>query len=288
MKNKTIWYVIPILMCLAVLTSYRALVSRATDTTPPVIHMEGELTVSILDGQEALLQGVTATDDTDGDVSGSIVMQSVKLLDRSGTVLVTYAAFDSAGNVAKAQRQVQYRDYESPRFHLSGPLLFPEKGTFNILDLIQAEDPIRGDISRWIRTTVLSGTTLTTPGVHQVLFQVTSSMGETVKLELPVEVYPAGLYAAKLTLTDYLVYLPIGCYFDPNTYLESFTLSGNTTELSTLPAGYAVSIAGQVDTNTPGVYTLGYTVTYTQDNPLTPGTSQTFSGYSKLVVVVEG
>ncbi len=288
MKNKSIWYVIPILMCLAVLISYRTLVNRTTDTTPPVIHLEGELTLSVLDGEDALLQGVTATDDTDGDVTGSVVVQNAKLLDRNGTVLVTYAAFDSSGNVTKSQRQVRYRDYESPRFHLRGPLLFPEKSVVNILDLISAEDPIRGDISRWIRTTVLSGTTLNTLGVHQVLFQVTSSMGETVKLEIPVEVYPAGMYPAKLTLTDYLVYLPMGCYFDPNTYLDSFSLSGSTTDLSALPEAYSVSITGQVDTNTPGVYTLGYTVTYTQDNPLTPGTSQTYSGYSKLVVVVEG
>ncbi len=288
MNKKMLLYIFPIFICLAVLLSYRWMVDLSIDSTPPVITASEELVLSILDGQDSLMQGITATDDRDGDVTGTMVIQSIQLLNDEGLVQVTYAAFDKSGNVAKLQRQVQYTDYEGPRFALSAPLVFQERSNIQILDLISANDSLDGDISKWIRANALDGSSITTVGEHSVQFQVTNSLGDTATLVLPVEVYSAGTYAAQLELTDYLIYLPTGRRFYADRYLSSFTLNGNQTSLKYgLPEGFSLSITGEVDTSVPGIYVLSYVVSHVQRNETVPEYSQTYTGYSRLVVVVE-
>ena len=74
------------------------------DRTAPVIHME-ETELEYRDGMsdEELLEGVTATDETDGDVTGSLVVEKVSEAG-NGTVIVTFGAKDVSNNVAKASR----------------------------------------------------------------------------------------------------------------------------------------------------------------------------------------
>ena len=74
------------------------------DRTPPVISF-GENPVSYEEGmdEELLLQGVTAVDEKDGDVSDSLLVE--KIAGTNGKeVIVTYVARDSANNVGKASR----------------------------------------------------------------------------------------------------------------------------------------------------------------------------------------
>ena len=108
-------------------------------------------------------------------------------------------------------------------------------------------------------------------------------------LELPVEVYTSSAYDASLTLTEYLVYLPAGADFDPARYLDTFTLRGVATNLRKgLPANYTLHTNGEVLTQQPGVYSVDYSVIYTIQNANNPDFNQEFTGYSKLIVVVEG
>ena len=276
-----------ILLCLGVFFAYQTVDQIRTDDTPPEIKMEETfLLLSIEDPREALLQGVTATDDTDGDVTESLVVESVRLLSSDGTVAVSYAAFDRAGNVAKAQRQLRYTDYQSPRFTLSAPLIFVQGPSVNVLSYVSAQDGVDGDISHRIRATNLSGTSISAQGSYEVQFRVTNSMGDTVQLQLPVEVFAAGNYDGKLSLTDYLIYLQAGDTFRAEDYLKEYVLNNKTYTLEDgMPEHFTLQTAGQVDTQTPGVYVMTYKVTYTAAS----GTgSRAYTGYSKLIVVVEG
>ena len=76
------------------------------DRTAPAIHME-ETQIEYRDGMtdEELLSGVTATDETDGDVTGSLVVEKVSEAG-NGTVIVTYGVKDASGNVGKASRVI--------------------------------------------------------------------------------------------------------------------------------------------------------------------------------------
>ena len=92
----------------------------------PVIAFASDvLEVPTTATEEDLLQGVTATDAEDGDVTDSILIEGVTRFVSDNTVKVTYAAFDSQSHVTKATRSVRYTDYTSPRFTLSGPLPSP-------------------------------------------------------------------------------------------------------------------------------------------------------------------
>ena len=289
-KKRNILLVALIALCAAAFLGYRTLDRIRTDSRPPEITIApAALEISVTDPTQALLAGITATDKTDGDVTDSLVVEHVSILDNTGRLSVSYAAFDKAGNVAKAQREARYTDYVPPHFTLNKPLLFRSGTTFDVLNVLGATDMIDGNIQHRIRATALSDSSITAAGIHDVQFQVTNSLGDTVSMVFPVEVYDPQDYNAELTLTNYLIYLDAGESFNASRYLKDFTCMGETTTLSTrLPYGFSLKTEGTVQTNTPGVYPVTYRVTY-QDPSLTGADLiRTYVGYSKLIVVVEG
>lgn len=290
MKKRNWLLLLLIGLCLTLFIGYRIMDRLNTDTqAPQITFTEESMQFSVQDPKDVLLQGVTAADNRDGDVSASMVVERVTLTDADGSILIKYAAFDRAGNVAKAERSAKYTDYESPRFSLSAPLFFAENSNFDVLDVIGAADALDGNIRHRIRTTSLDDSSVATLGSHEVEFRVTNSLGDTARLTLPVEVYPTGTYTMDVALTDYLIYLETGSHFNANQYLSSVTRNRETVSLRTgTPRNYAVKITGDVDTRTPGVYVVNYAVTYTVVNELNPENSQVSTGCSRLIVVVEG
>ena len=143
MKKRTFILLALIALCLMVFFGYRAFDHMRTDKTPPVITIAPEpVELSVNAPKGILLQDVTAMDDTSGDVTDSLVLESIRLLNRDGKIAVGYAAFDDAGNVAKVQREVMYNNYKSPRFTLSGPLVYAYDDNFDILNEIGAKDSL--------------------------------------------------------------------------------------------------------------------------------------------------
>lgn len=285
MKTRKWFPAIVLVLCLLIFVAYRIFDSIVTDKASPRITIEetGEiLQVSVNDPDSVLLQGVTAEDGRDGDVTDSLIIESVANINQNHQVVVTYAAFDHAGNVAKAQRTVQYTDYQSPRFTLSGPLAFPYGGRTGVLDHIGAVDDLDGDIGYRVKTTMMDDTTITAEGIHNVLFRVTNSLSDTAELVIPVEVYDADQHDADLSLKEYIVYIPLGSTFDAESYLKEYRLFGETTDLTRgISGGLTLETTGTVNVNEPGVYTIGYTVKAVRSGLV-------YSGYSKLIVVVEG
>ena len=99
MKKRTGLFLVLIAVCLATFFGYRMVKRLGTDTKAPTIHMNsGVQQISVQAPKSALLQGITAEDDTDGDVTASLVVESIRLTDPHGKVTVSYAAFDRAGN----------------------------------------------------------------------------------------------------------------------------------------------------------------------------------------------
>lgn len=282
MKKKDWISIILIILCVAALLGYRAVARLTKDVTPPVISVEEQLLeISALEPRTALLQGISAQDKADGDVTASLVVESVRLLRADGTATVTYAAFDKAGNVSKAEREVRFSDYRSPRFSLSRPLLFTQTSSYDVLSIITAEDMLDGDITHRIRATVLDEVPTGYTGTHHIQFRVTNSLGEMVELVLPVEIYTPSLFEGTLELTDYLVYIKQGDSFNARSYLKSFSLGRETISLKgQWPEEIKELISGKVDTGVPGVYTIDYEVTCEQG-------TQIYTAYSRLIVVVE-
>ena len=71
------------------------------DTTPPVITLNGDATIDLTTGDAFTDPGATATDDVDGDISGSIVVGGDTVdTNTEGTYTITYNVSDAAGNAA--------------------------------------------------------------------------------------------------------------------------------------------------------------------------------------------
>ena len=289
MKKKNFILMLLIAATLALFLGYRALDAIRTDTRAPEIRLDSVTPeISVEDPKSALLQGITAVDSGDGDVTSSLVVERVELLEDAGRLLVHYAAFDSAGNVAKAQREAKYTDYRSPRFTLEEPLVYRQGAAFDVLSDIGATDVIDGDIQHRVRATMLTEQAIVEPGVHEVEFRVSNSLGDTVTAVLPVEVRNPER-EAQLTLSQYLLYLPVNGSFNAKDYLKMYTYGEDDVDLSKgLPRGYSLKTEGKVQTQKPGVYPVEYRVTYTIVNEQDREKDVEITGYSKLIVIVEG
>lgn len=265
------------------------------DHTPPEITIaQDTLELSVSDSRDALLQGVTAQDQHDGDVTDSIVVEHISDITPESTATVTYAAFDRAGNVAKTTRTLLLRDYEPPRFEQHQALVLPEGGQQDVLAFMGATDVIDGDISGHIKGSLVSDTnSLSKAGAHQVEFRVTNSLGDTARITLPVDVYPATAYNAAVTLSDYLVYVSKGTVFHGEKYLKSldvgamsYSLMGEDPDVQVLinnpdvgSAMHVVHVDMNEDVNTavPGIYSVTYSVTMNDQ----------YAGFTRLNVIVE-
>ena len=72
----------------------------AADTTAPIINLIGASTLNLVVGDIYTEQGATATDNVDGDLSGSIVISGTVNTSVAGTYTVNYNVSDNAGNAA--------------------------------------------------------------------------------------------------------------------------------------------------------------------------------------------
>lgn len=93
----------------AILIAVGAFLYHGEDRMSPVIRFEeGELIYSEGMEESALLEGVSAVDDRDGDITDAVIVEKVSTT-ANGNVIVTYAVTDSSNNVAKKSREYQVR-----------------------------------------------------------------------------------------------------------------------------------------------------------------------------------
>ena len=236
MKRKIRWLIvlIPLLLCAMMTGIYAFAFVLSDDTTAPVLSVDSEvLEVSVNAAGEELLQGVSAVDDVDGDVTSSVLVEGFGKINENHEATITYAAFDSSDNVAKISRTVKFTDYKSPVFGQKKSLSFAENLAPDVLEYMTAEDVIDGDISNRIKGILVSDTSsLSYTGIHQVEFRVTNSMGDTQRITLPVEVHEADLYNATVDLGgEYLIRLKQGKVFKPEQYLENLIVGSSSYSL---------------------------------------------------------
>ena len=103
------------------------------DTTVPVISLEDDvLELSVNAKDKDFLDGVTAFDEKDGDLTDEIIVESVSRFIEPGVCKVKYAVCDSDNHVAHATRKVRYKNYEPPKFKLKNSLCFSLYENINV------------------------------------------------------------------------------------------------------------------------------------------------------------
>lgn len=215
------------LVVLAIFIFSWARFKMSIDGTPPVIEMSKKMIkVSVNDKEDALLKNVTAKDSKDGDLKGSIIVESIsQFIDKQKHISnITYAAADSDHHIAKATRQVQYIDYELPKFTLKEPLCLETGTDESIKDIIGAKDCIDGDISRKVKILSTTFSTLSS-GDSTVTAQVTNSMGDTIKMKAHVIVRPRNIKAPTINLKENIVYIKKDSKFNELGQIKSITTS---------------------------------------------------------------
>ena len=281
LRRTKVFVILFFLISVGVWKGYDIYAGLQTDNSQPVITMESEsLTVSVKDGDSALLEGVTAEDAGDGDLTDKIFIESRRNFIEKGKFNVTYAVSDSDNHVARATREIVYSDYVSPQFELTEPLQFAatrsSQEDVDIAANLSAHDVIDGNISNRIRISGDYTMSSHTAGDYPMEFIVMNSMGDTVSFPVTVKIYDSSNSPQlKINLKQYLMNVPVGTTVDLDSMVESIEYRGVTYkraedgafysgeydrngEAMIIPAG-RMSYSGEVDFSEPGVYEITYT-----------------------------
>ena len=78
----------------------------SSDTTPPTVTLVGDAAMEVAASASFTDPGATALDETDGDITPSIVVSGAVDTAVAGLYTLTYAATDAAGNAASVSRVV--------------------------------------------------------------------------------------------------------------------------------------------------------------------------------------
>ena len=135
------------------------------------------------------------------------------------------------------------------------------------------------------------------PGLYPVRLQVANSAGDVVNLPVVVEIRESAGYAGpQITLSQYAYYLDPGESFDPKALIESVTIGGRTYEAVDGAGNYfdeerergekvvigrdSIEVDNPVVPETPGTYTVTYSMTITNSN------QENLTGSVRLFVTV--
>ncbi|WP_207643932.1 immunoglobulin-like domain-containing protein [Youngiibacter fragilis] len=218
------------------------------------------------------MEGVTATDLTDGDITESVTVEHMEVdTMRPGIYWVQYVVYNSLGLMSFADRTVVVFDMTTSPSIVSGEYYYLETGEpFDPLAGVYAYDLEDGDITHLIK--VVENTVDTSqPGEYHVLYGVTDSDGNIAEHTAYITVGWSWMLYPEIHVDPYVVYLELGGAFYP---MEGVTATDATDGEITSN----IVVYDYVDTSMPGVYYIEYEVT----NSL--GLS---SGASRQVIVFE-
>lgn len=241
-----------------------------TDNTAPVITIKDEiLTVSVKDKEKALLKGVTASDNEDGDLTSKIVIDSISEFDEKNYRTVTYVVFDNNDQMAKATRRINYNDYEAPVFDINTPLVFYYvANNSEFANFVSAFSTLDGNLTN----SIIVENDFYIDENREVRYSVTDSCGIKTTLTLKADTL-SEVPAINFTLNNYMIHVDKGTEIDPYSYIEHIEYMG----MDLTNNFENISIQNNYDSTTEGMYEFIYR--YTDD------TGE--FGITKLVVIVE-
>ncbi len=154
-----------------------------TDTTAPVISLNGATNLAHEQGTNFVDPGATATDDTDGSVT--VTVSGAVGFD-AGQYTLTYSASDKAGNNSTLSRTVTVSDTTAPVITLLGESNYDVAFNDTFIDPgATATDSVDGNID-----VVTSGTVGSQSGTYTLTYNATDSAGNKSTVERVVNILP--------------------------------------------------------------------------------------------------
>lgn len=219
---------------------------------PPKITCPDEvLELSASDNESVLLNGVTAFDQQDGDLTARITIAGISKLVTNDTAKATLIVFDSDDNMASCTRRIRYTDYHRPTFSVTEPLVYSSTEEVALLSRLKATDVVDGDISKNIRVSTLEPSN--NSEVYHVTVQASNSVGDTAWVRLPVLLLNSNPLRPEIQLSEYLVYVEKDAKFSTTTYLKDLKVPGVKD-----PDLEQIAVDNQVDTGKVGTYYVTY------------------------------
>ncbi len=225
------------------------------DTINPIIaDSVGDLHLKVSDDKQLLMQGLTATDDRDGDLTERILVERISRFSQPGVCQVSYVVFDNSNNFCRYQRSVTYDDYKSPRLQLEKPLMYQLGEQISIMERIRLYDDLDGDITYALKLES-SNVPDNTTGVYEIELYATNNYGDDIYAKVPLNI---GIYSAdapRIQLKQYLAYTKVGEDFSPLAYVESVKdITGTPISIG------RINVTTMVDLTTPGYGQICYEV----------------------------
>lgn len=219
-----------------------AAVMVTSDRKGPEIAVPSGVDVTYEEGSDTalLLEGVTATDDRDGDVTDSVVIENIFPNDDRTGASVIYAAKDSHNNVTKVTRRVNYK--------AAGDVTAPEENT-------EAE----GSDAAPAENAEAEGSDAA-PAAEEAQQNDTEGVKNETNAKMEIEALPSE--SPRMYLNTYETTVKAGSELDKISYIKEIT--DDTDSQETLFT--EIQVDGEVDTATPGDYTLTYHVTDSNGN----------------------
>ncbi len=93
--------------------------STLTDTTPPVIALNGQASITLSVGDTYTEAGATANDNVDGNITNNIVITGSVNTSSSGTYTITYTITDSSSNTASIERIISVFQPSSATYNIN-------------------------------------------------------------------------------------------------------------------------------------------------------------------------
>lgn len=229
-------YIAGIAVLVLVLAAGAAWIVIEQDREGPTITVDDAEKLSWHSGMDKseLLSGVTALDDVDGDVTDSLVVESIKQnMETEDKVFVTYAAKDSSNNVTKITRSVDYKDAA-------------EEDAGEGSDESSAEDAEGNEAQADDEAAEAAAD---------------PEAKAAAERDVAIEALPEG--APHFYLKQHYVTLKAGESFDKLSWVEDISDTKDSRE----HLFRYISIEGDVNTSTPGTYELKYHAIDSDGNP---------------------
>jgi len=255
-------------------------VVNVVDTTPPVISLVGANPLEVSHGTSFVDPGATATDNVDGDVTGSIVATSTVDTSAVGTYSVTYEVSDSSGNAATpVVRTVEVVDTTGPVITIIGENPFEiGQGETYVDPGATATDAVDGDVTGSIVVTDTVDTSVL--GSYSVTYEASDSSGNSATPAVRV-VEVVDVTAPTLTvLGENPVYVQEG-----ETYTDAGATAVDDTDEDITGS---IVVTNPVDTSVVGEYVVEYAVSDSAGNTATDSRTVFVTGPPEVFYVDGG
>lgn len=235
---------------MAILIAVTIVFSIGVDNEAPEIYFEHDIMYSDIQSMDVLLEGVTAYDRKDGDVTEQLMVESLIVLEGNEFAKVTYTAKDKSNNIAKASRIVAYSG-DGSSIYASSAVDGEEEGEENPEATASQEVTASQEATASQETTASQEMASAAESMETEMTSDTQTESTGAETTAATETTGAiNSEAPVLTLKTSSGSIKAGEFFNVASYVESIT--DNKDSRNELYK--RIGIEGSYDSNTPGEY----------------------------------